>query len=90
MKGELDTTLNRTNPSMCVAAIMHNTLITGLGRCLHLILVEDGTSLDFSESSSDASSCTQAASTHVLNPWNIIATLMRMTLGKKSPILRNL
>ena len=69
--------------------MMPRAVITGLFLYRHFI---DG-GVDNGEScfsvGSEAFSYIRAASTHVLNPWNIMATLIKMADGKNNPIFRN-
>lgn len=77
MKVELDIILNNTNPKKCVVIMMNRAGI--VGRLLLLQPVIDPGTLT---SSTAMVSFTQAASTHVPRPWNIIAMLIRIALGK--------
>lgn len=78
-------------PRICVEIMIPNTGITGLLRFLQII--DGGVDNDIKFSFSvgpELVSFIHAALTHVLNPWNIMATLIKMADGKKNPIFRNL
>jgi hypothetical protein len=76
--------LNKTNPRECVVIMMNMVVIVGLFLLLQPAI--DPGALTFSTA---LISFTQAASTHVLRPWNIMATLTKIALGKYSPIFKN-
>lgn len=80
MNHDLVSMKKRKPPNMWVAVMINKAGITGLRLFLHFNGVFEAFSL-VGEDSSESSS-TQAASTHVPSPWNIIATLISMALGK--------
>lgn len=72
--------LNNAAPKMWV-----RTMIDNAGNTRRFRLTHFGPDSGFSTTADTSTS--QPALTQVVNPWNIMATLMRMALGMKVPIL---